>query len=278
MINFDKFYKKYRAVFGRIKKEKTVESIDAILTEINKNWNDERFQTKRLEKAAYMFATVHHEVGHEMIPIIESMYYTTARRIRQVWPSRFSLARARKYTRNPAKLGNTVYSNRLGNGDYHSGDGYKYRGRGIGAQLTGKVNYEKFSKILNIDLVNNPNLAMDPDVGAKILFYGLTRGNLTGVSLSNYINSMKTDFRNARRVVNADVGLNGRRVARTARKFLKVLKYAYEPGVNHIPAPKKIEKEIDIKEQQDERKKQVVEEAHPLLEVYEGLKRFLRIE
>lgn len=61
---------------------------------------------------------------------------------------------------------NTIYSNKitpsLGNGDFESGDGYKYRGRGF-IQLSGKENYTKMSKFLgNVDLVGNPNLAMDP--------------------------------------------------------------------------------------------------------------------
>jgi len=68
------------------------------------------------------------------------------------------------YAGNPEQLFSYVYSSRMGNGDEDSGDGYKYRGRGI-IQLTGKENYERYNKIHNLsnpddkqDFVTNPDL------------------------------------------------------------------------------------------------------------------------
>jgi hypothetical protein len=52
-------------------------------------------------------------------------------------------------------------------GNTEEGDGYKYRGRGM-IQLTGKANYEKYGKLLGIDLVNNPDLANDPAIAAQL--------------------------------------------------------------------------------------------------------------
>lgn len=217
-IDKTKFYDAYRKQFGSLK-ESTVATLEAIIDVFNQNSSLE----KDTEKKAYMLATVRHECGPDMKPIIENMNYTSASRIAQVWPSRFSVASAQAYVRNPEKLGNNVYANRLGNGNAASGDGYRYRGRGIGAQFTGKVNYQKFSKLFNVDLVNNPDLALDLNLGAKILYKGCTEGLFTGVSLGNYIRSSGVDYKNARRVVNADVGLNGNRIAAEAKKFEKIL-------------------------------------------------------
>lgn len=61
------------------------------------------------------------------------------------------------YERQPEKIANRVYANRMGNGDEHSGDGYKYRGRGY-IQLTGKDNYKKFDATVPEDITNNPDL------------------------------------------------------------------------------------------------------------------------
>lgn len=217
-IDKPKFYDAYRKQFGTLK-QSTVDTLDAIIDVFNQNSSLE----KDTEKKAYMLATVRHECGPDMKPIIENLNYTSASRIAQVWPSRFSVASAQEYVRNPEKLANNVYANRLGNGNAASGDGFKYRGRGIGAQFTGRVNYEKFSKLFNVDLVNKPELALDLNLGAKILYKGCIEGLFTGVSLSNYIQSSGVDYKNARRVVNADVGLNGNRIAAEANKFEKIL-------------------------------------------------------
>ena len=64
----------------------------------------------------------------------------------EVWPSRFrTLAIARQYERNPQKLGNFVYANRMGNANAASGDGYRFRGRGL-LQLTGRNMYRAVKK------------------------------------------------------------------------------------------------------------------------------------
>lgn len=224
MINKEIFYQEYRKYFGKRLSQSTVDTIEAILDEFNRNINNSG--PRAAEKFAYMMATVRHEVGPKMIPIIENMNYT-ASRIRQVWPSRFKTVRdAEPYARNPEKLANNVYANRLGNGSPSSGDGYRYRGRGIGAQFTGKVNYEKFSKLFGIDFVNNPDLALDRKLGAKILYKGSMEGLFTGVSLNNYITSCCVDYVNARRVINADVKLNGNKIASDAKKFEMIFKKA----------------------------------------------------
>jgi len=61
------------------------------------------------------------------------------------------------YAKQPEKIASRVYGNRMGNGDESSKDGWKYRGRGY-IQLTGKSMYEAFDKIVEDDIINNPDL------------------------------------------------------------------------------------------------------------------------
>jgi len=74
------------------------------------------------------------------------------------------LATAKPYARKPEMIANRVYANRMGNGAEGSGDGYKFRGRGL-VQLTGRANYTQCSKDLFGDdcLVENPDLVCEPE-------------------------------------------------------------------------------------------------------------------
>jgi putative chitinase len=66
-------------------------------------------------------------------------------------------ATAAAYARNPQKIANKVYANRMANGSEASGDGYKFRGRGY-IQLTGRDNYTQFGKAIGVDIPSNPDL------------------------------------------------------------------------------------------------------------------------
>lgn len=88
------------------------------------------------------------QCGHEsaQFNILKENLNYSADRLCKVWPKRFtSLEMAKPYDRNPEKIANKVYSNRLGNGNEASGEGFKFRGRGA-IQLTGKSNYLVFSE------------------------------------------------------------------------------------------------------------------------------------
>ena len=87
----------------------------------------------------------------------ENLNYS-AEGLMKTWPSRFDRAKAEAYARNPEKIANYVYANRYGNGNEASGDGWRYRGRGL-IQLTFKANYESFSKydLCTKDVVKNPD-------------------------------------------------------------------------------------------------------------------------
>lgn len=81
----------------------------------------------------------------------------------------------------PEAIGNLIYGGRMGNA---ADEGFKYRGRGL-IQLTGKANYEKFGKLLGIDLVENPDLANDPDVAAQIAAAYFKEKEKRGVDLTD---------------------------------------------------------------------------------------------
>lgn len=97
----------------------------------------------------------------------ENLNYKAAR-IKAVWPSRFSTtAAAQPYAYKPEALANKVYAGRLGNGPSSSGDGWRYRGRGL-FMLTGRENYTKREKETGLPLVERPEIAAEPATSVRI--------------------------------------------------------------------------------------------------------------
>ena len=85
-----------------------------------------------------------------------------AERLCQVWPARFpNLAAANECARNPERLANRVYASRMGNGDETSGDGWRFRGRGL-IQLTGRSNYQRFANSLGCTIEEAAQRAETP--------------------------------------------------------------------------------------------------------------------
>ncbi len=130
----------------------------------------------------FIVQLVHESAG--LTKFEESLYYKTGERIKATWPKRFiNSASAQPYAKNPQKLANRVYANRMGNGDEASGDGFRYRGRS-GLQATGKDMYAKISVVLKFDFVSNPDALADPKwvLPASLAIAKLLKlGELTGM-------------------------------------------------------------------------------------------------
>ena len=109
---------------------------------------------------------------------------------------------------------------------------YPWYGRGF-VQLTWEYNYKKAGQKLNVDLIGNKDLALDPEIAAKIAIQGMINGWFTGKKLSDYITLSKSDFLNARRIINGTD--KAKEIAAIAVKYdneLKVLGY----GKGEIPS------------------------------------------
>lgn len=100
---------------------------------------------------------------------VENLNYRAAR-LMQIFPKYFRGVDPNAYANNPAKIGNRVYANRMGNGDEASGDGFKFRGRGY-IQLTGRNNYTSFSTFVGEDCVASPDLVATKYPLASAAFY-----------------------------------------------------------------------------------------------------------
>lgn len=115
-------------------------------------------------RLCHFMAQVGHETGGLTV-VRESLHYTSAKRLRQVWPSRFRAktdAELSPLLNNGLALGDVVYGGRMGN--THPGDGWNYRGGGP-LQSTGRAAVTKYAEELNVEPV--PALLDDPHVTLK---------------------------------------------------------------------------------------------------------------
>lgn len=121
----------------------------------------QRFELLTPERVAAFLAQCHIESAG-FTRTSENLNYSSAARLRAVWPSRFpSEAAAAPFARNPERLANRVYGGRLGNGPESSGDGWRFRGRGL-KQLTGRSNYAAAAAALGRPYVSQPDLVAAP--------------------------------------------------------------------------------------------------------------------
>ena len=119
--------------------------------------------TTRTRVAAFLS-----QCGHESLDFsvwTENLNYSASGLLR-TFGKYFNVSTAQTYAGNPRMIANRVYANRMRNDDERSGDGWRYRGR-CPIQATGKEMYEWLSEKLNLDLVNNPDLLLEPKNGLR---------------------------------------------------------------------------------------------------------------
>ncbi len=123
------------------------------------NIETSKFNINSPLRIANFIAQLAHESGSFKFTV-ENLNYS-AQALRTVFGKYFPTDElANSYARQPEKIANRVYANRMDNGNEASGDGWKFRGRGL-IQLTGKYNYTQCGTGLQLDLINNPEQLAD---------------------------------------------------------------------------------------------------------------------
>ena len=123
-----------------------------------------RFNLTTNNQKAMFIGQCSHECGN--FRLLEENLNYRAETLMKLWPKRFpSLEFAKQYEKNPRKIANSVYANRMGNRDEASGDGYRFRGRGA-LQCTGHSTYFHAGKALGVDFVMQPDLIATPKYAA----------------------------------------------------------------------------------------------------------------
>ncbi len=116
-------------------------------------------------RLAAWLATIVHESAR-LTRVVENLNYS-AMGLAQTWPVRYAdmtgqpNATAQRIARRPEDIANLTYAGRMGNGSAGSGDGWRYRGRGL-IQITGRDNYHACGAVLGIDLVAHPERLEEP--------------------------------------------------------------------------------------------------------------------
>ena len=120
-------------------------------------------------RVAAWLATIAHESAR-LTSVVENLNYS-AMGLAQTWPGRYAdmpgqpNATAIRIARKPEDIANLTYAGRMGNGSAASGDGWRYRGRGL-IQITGRDNYRASGNALHIDLITYPEQLESPGLAA----------------------------------------------------------------------------------------------------------------
>lgn len=174
------FFDSIKSLFGGSLSQGQVDGLNRYIAEARR---------RRLhpDLAAYIFATGYHETGGRVQPVREAFAETDEGAI---------AALDKAFSKGQLSWVSKPYWR-------PDDEGKAWFGRGD-VQLTHRTNYETMGELLNVDLVGNPSLALDPAVSVLVMFEGMLKGLFTGKPLGAYVNPAegKRDYVNARRVVN----------------------------------------------------------------------------
>jgi putative chitinase len=175
---------------------------------IDSKWVDplnetfERFSILTPRQQAAFLGQCGHECGN--FRVLEENLNYRAETLMKIWPRRFpTLEIANQYARQPKKIANKVYADRMGNRDEASGDGYRFRGRGC-IQLTGSANYFHAGKALGVDFIMEPDLVATPQYAA------LTAGFFWNTQKLNAIAESGNNLALTKKINGGTIGLNDR--------------------------------------------------------------------
>ena len=185
MINRSQFFAAIRPLFKRLSQSQ-VDGLNFLLDAFEQDGG------LSVQEMAYMLATAYHETAATMLPIEE-----------------YGKGRGRKYGQNIDI-----------DGSRYKGLPHIYYGRGY-VQLTWLTNYKRAGDKICVDLVNHPELALNPTYAAQIMIAGMREGWFTGKKLSDYI-STKADYVGARRIINGTD--KAQLIAGYAKQFESALK------------------------------------------------------
>lgn len=206
-MRFDReiFFTQFRLNFGPLVQTQ-VDGLNFILGHAETDSDD----WQNLSQLSYGLATFMWETAHHFTPVTEFGQ-----------PSYFD-----KYNAG------TPIGRMLGN--TQPGDGFRFRGRGY-VQITGRANYERIGRLLSVDLIDNPEKALDPEIAYRIAAGGMQHGWFTGRKLAQYIPSdSDPQFQPARQIIN---GMDhASEIAALAVKMVTTLRAAETPAAETATA------------------------------------------
>jgi len=165
------------------------------------------------ERVAAFMAQCAHESGYFKF-LKENLNYR-AESLMKTWPRHFpTMEIAKQYERQPQKIANRAYANRMGNGDEASGDGWRYLGRGL-IQLTGKENYSWFAASIETPVEEMPEYLQTFEGAVQSACWFWDQNGLNKFADSRDIQTM------SRRINGGTIGLDDR--IQKYNKYLKIV-------------------------------------------------------
>lgn len=178
----------------------------------------ERFEINNPFRIAGFLSQVAHESGGFKF-VKENLNYSIASLMR-VWPKHFpTIEIAQRYARNPERIANRAYSNRMGNADEASGDGALYIGRGL-MQLTGKNNYIAYSTACKNTATFEPSIVEQPKYASE------SAGWFWNVNRLNALADNQNVVGMTKRINGGTHGLDDRQT-----KYAKLIDYFSQDGL-----------------------------------------------